>query len=104
MANPSSFLSLQFSQALAIRSYTKFVMGVSQASCSSHCPVGLGGASEAGSGRGRRPAYRPQYRVLAQCVPAPRAQVRAGGGSLTLRSPWLSDCSEHADLPLSAGR
>lgn len=41
MANRSSFLSLQFSQALAIRSYTKFVMGVSQASCPSHCPVGL---------------------------------------------------------------
>lgn len=30
-ANPSPFVSLQFSQALAIRSYTKFVMGVSRA-------------------------------------------------------------------------
>ena len=47
MASQSSFLSLQFSQALAIRSYTKFVMGVSQALCPPHCPVGLvGGAQE----------------------------------------------------------
>lgn len=33
VVNPSPFLSLQFSQALAIRSYTKFVMGVSPAYC-----------------------------------------------------------------------
>lgn len=54
MANPSSFLSLQFSQALAIRSYTKFVMGVSQASRPSHCPRGLGGQlwEWLGAGRG----------------------------------------------------
>jgi hypothetical protein len=43
-ANHASFLSPQFSQALAVRSYTKFVMGVSQASCPSlPFPVGLGG-------------------------------------------------------------
>lgn len=60
MANRSSFLSLQFSQALAIRSYTKFVMGVSQASAlptAQWAQVGL-----------RRPALvvaggRPQYMV-----------------------------------------
>lgn len=28
----------------------------------------------------------------------------AGEASLTLRSPRVSDCSEHADLPFSAGR
>lgn len=33
VVNPTSFMSLQFSQALAIRSYTKFVMGVSPAYC-----------------------------------------------------------------------
>lgn len=43
--NPSPFVSLQFSQALAIRSYTKFVMGVSQAPNGPfHSAGGLGGA------------------------------------------------------------
>ncbi|ELW66111.1 Mitochondrial carrier like protein 1 [Tupaia chinensis] len=37
------FGALQFSQALAIRSYTKFVMGVSGASCPSYCPMGRPG-------------------------------------------------------------
>lgn len=50
LANRSSFLSLQFSQALAIRSYTKFVMGVSQVSHPSHCPMGLGEAWEGSCG------------------------------------------------------
>lgn len=52
MANGASFLSPQFSQALAIRSYTKFVMGVSRASCPG-LPCGLGGA-EARRGQWRQ--------------------------------------------------
>ena len=96
MASQSSFLSLQFSQALAIRSYTKFVMGVSQALCPPHCPVGLvGGCSgETGHRAGR---------WHSESCASPREVVQ-GRLLLTPGCPWVSDCSEHADLPLPAGR
>ena len=53
-ANPSPFVSLQFSQALAIRSYTKFVMGVSRARGPFHGAGGLGEGWEASSGGWRQ--------------------------------------------------
>lgn len=86
MANCSSFLSLQFSQALAIRSYTKFVMGVSQASCPSHFPLpwGPGGTREAHSGGGWRPAEVSSVGSVCPCSLGPS---RAGEGVTDTQSP-----------------
>lgn len=93
MTSPSSFLSLQFSQALAIRSYTKFVMGVSQASCSSHSSGCVHGPLEATPHGG--------WGLPVSLFPEPMLGLVVG--PLTCRFPWVSDCSEHADLSLPAG-
>lgn len=77
VANRSSFLSPQFSQALAIRSYTKFVMGVSQVTTLPTAPwawEGFGRAALVVAGG------RPWCRMLAQCAPAPWAQVGLARG------------------------
>lgn len=57
-ANPSPFVSLQFSQALAIRSYTKFVMGVSWAPWPFPRCWGLGEGWEASSGGWRQASVK----------------------------------------------
>ena len=83
-ANPSPIVSLQFSQALAIRSYTKFVMGVSRARGPFHGAGGLGEGWEASSGGWRQGSVKAAGTV--SLPPEPGAGVAVGG----VADPWVS--------------